>query len=358
MNCVVYPSSPNTNHHGDQKYHQERFEPPPPPDLALGRCVGANSSNNAGLVGADLHPVGAPFVGPQKPQAPLHVGKYLLLHQLEGSTLYKAVNIETREELVCKIVNNDGSRQILNAHFRLDSNEHINEIQGVLIGEQKTYVFFSPSHGDLYSYVRTRRRLREVEAQRLFSQVAAAVAHCHENRVVLRDLKLRKFVFRDSERTKLKLESLEDAVVLEDEDDSLSDKHCCPAYVSPEILTVSSHYSGCAADCWSLGVMLYAMLVGRYPFHGTEPSLLFAKIRRSQVLIPEWLSSRARCLIRGLLRPNPTERLTAADVLAHPWLQSETPDIVFKCDNKFPDQMVPSGITIPVCKPESVPILK
>ena len=65
-------------------------------------------------------------------------------------------------------------------------------------------------------------------------------------------------------RTDLKLESLEDAVVLEDEsDDLLSDKHGCPAYVSPEILRCNTRYSGRAADMWGLGVMLYTMLVGR-----------------------------------------------------------------------------------------------
>ena len=65
-------------------------------------------------------------------------------------------------------------------------------------------------------------------------------------------------------RTTLKLESLEDAVVLEnDEHDLLSDKHGCPAYVSPEILRRDALYSGRAADMWGLGVMLYTMLVGR-----------------------------------------------------------------------------------------------
>ena len=65
-------------------------------------------------------------------------------------------------------------------------------------------------------------------------------------------------------REELKLESLEDAVVLEDEaDDSLTDKHGCPAYVSPEILRCNTVYSGRAADMWGLGVMLYTMLVGR-----------------------------------------------------------------------------------------------
>ena len=63
----------------------------------------------------------------------------------------------------------------------------------------------------------------------------------------------------------IKLESLEDAVVLEDiDDDFLSDKHGCPAYVSPEILRgTTSKYSGRQADMWGLGVMLFTMLVGR-----------------------------------------------------------------------------------------------
>ena len=66
-------------------------------------------------------------------------------------------------------------------------------------------------------------------------------------------------------RTEVKLESLEDAVVLEEySDDLLSDKHGCPAYVSPEILRSNTQYSGRAADMWGLGVMLYTMLVGRW----------------------------------------------------------------------------------------------
>ena len=74
----------------------------------------------------------------------------------------------------------------------------------------------------------------------------------------------KKSEFSQFFRTEVKLESLEDAVVLEDfADDLLSDKHGCPAYVSPEILRSNTQYSGRAADMWGLGVMLYTMLVGR-----------------------------------------------------------------------------------------------
>ena len=93
-------------------------------------------------------------------------------------------------------------------------------------------------------------------------------------------------------RTELRLDGLEDACVLDDEtNDCLTDKHGCPAYVSPEILNTSESYSGRAADIWSLGVMLYTMLVGRYPFHDSEPSALFGKIRRGQFSVPQMLSS-------------------------------------------------------------------
>lgn len=57
------------------------------------------------------------------------------------------------------------------------------------------------------------------------------------------------------------LESVEDSVVA-GEADLLHDKHGCPAYVAPEILSAAA-YSGGHADMWGLGVILYTMLVGR-----------------------------------------------------------------------------------------------
>lgn len=77
------------------------------------------------------------------------------------------------------------------------------------IGDRQSYVIVkqqlilvSPvfAQGDLHSYVRVRKRLREPEAKRLFRQMCEVVKSCHEQGIVLRDLKLRKFVFADAER--------------------------------------------------------------------------------------------------------------------------------------------------------------
>ncbi|XP_025832976.1 tribbles homolog 2-like, partial [Agrilus planipennis] len=227
---------------------------------------------------------------------------------------------------------------LVSAHYRLDSHPRVSSLHEVLVGSRYLYLVFPEAHGDLHSYVRSRRRLRESEARKLFRQIAEAVQACHRNGIVLRDLKLRKFVFADAQRTELKLESLEDAVVLEEpESDLLHDKRGCPAYVSPEILKAGAHYSGKAADMWSLGVILYTMLVGRYPFNDSEHASLFAKISRGHFLIPECLSPKARCLIRSLLRREPSERISSEDILFHPWMVREDRD----WQSRACDQLVP-----------------
>ncbi|KPP77572.1 tribbles 2-like [Scleropages formosus] len=259
------------------------------------------------------------------------IGKYLLLEPIEGDHVFDITRYQ----------------ESLAAYFCLSAHENINQIVEILLGDTRAYVFFKRGHGDMHSFVRTCKKLQEDEAARLFHQIASAVAHCHDHGLVLRDLKLRKFVFQNEERSLIKLESLEDAYILEGEDDSLSDKHGCPAYVSPEILNTTGSYSGKAADVWSLGVMLYTILVGRYPFHDVEPSSLFSKIRRGQFSIPETLTPKAKCLIRSILRREPAERLTSREILEHPWFSSSTHASVLghgRNDKEPTDQMVPDVI--------------
>ncbi|GFT12700.1 tribbles homolog 2 [Nephila pilipes] len=318
------------------------------PNLRLNlRDVGHKHHTNfekPGVGGGNLSPNLQPATPPTFPNSkePLTAtkiaDKYLLLNRLDGSLLRRCIHIESQQEYVCKVVPNERYRDVLRGHFRVDSHPHINPIEEVLVGKSSTYIVFQRCYGDLHSYVRNKRNLSERDALPLFKQVASAVAACHSAGIVLRDLKLRKFVFNDPQKTQLKLETLDDAVVLDEDDDWLNDKHGCPAYVSPEILSPTSNYSGRAADCWSLGVMLYTMLVGRYPFHDTEPSGLFHKIRRGCYTVPDHLSSRAKCLIRSLLRMDPSERLTAEEVLDHPWFRNT------KFIDELPgtsDQMVP-----------------
>ncbi|XP_012262743.2 tribbles homolog 2 [Athalia rosae] len=261
---------------------------------------------------------------PRTNRGPTLLGeRFLIIGQAEGSTLYRCVDVQTGQRLVLKVLiaGDRAGQALLDAHLRLDGTGAASGIAGVVDAPGgRKYLLLEGHHGDLHAYVRAMRRLREPNARRLFKQAAQAVATCHEYGVVLRDLKLRKFVFADKERTRLRLESLEDAVIVEDNDDKLADRRGCPAYVAPEVLRSGRAYSGKAADVWSLGVLLYTMLVGRYPFNDIGHASLFARISRGQFAIPEGLSPRARCLVKALLRKEPAERPLSEDVIGHPWL--------------------------------------
>uniref|UniRef100_H2Z4X6 Protein kinase domain-containing protein n=1 Tax=Ciona savignyi TaxID=51511 RepID=H2Z4X6_CIOSA len=287
---------------------------PSPLDLQRTR----NSSISPGLAS----PTPPTFI-PDGSHTVSRIGKYILVEHVEGhnsGNVFRAVDYNTEEEFICKVYDKREYRKVLDGYFRVAPHPNINCVVDVIVGATKAYLFLLP--GNLHSYVRSKRRLAEVVAAPLFHQVVAAVAHAHGHNIILRDLKLRKFIFRDAERNELMLESLDEACVLDNDDDFIADRHGCPAYASPEIIILQcGGYSGKASDVWSLGVMLYTILVGRYPFHESDPRSLFAKISRGHFNLPESLSSEARNLICNLLRKNPSERLTAHQILDHPWLK-------------------------------------
>ncbi len=80
-------------------------------------------------------------------------------------------------------------------------------------------------------------------------------------------------------------------------------------------------YSGQAADLWSLGVILYTLLVGHYPFFDSSTQNLFSKVRSGYYQIPEHVSALGHSLIASLLAYDPSHRVPAWALLEHPWFQ-------------------------------------
>ena len=99
-----------------------------------------------------------------------------------------------------------------------------------------------------------------------------------------------------------------------------------PSYMSPEIINKKEYYGG-PSDMWSLGVILYAMLCGSFPFKSKIISLeakimtlgslnreLYRRISRGIFSIPETVSKYGRNLILSLLNTDPGKRSTAEQV--------------------------------------------
>ncbi len=77
-----------------------------------------------------------------------------------------------------------------------------------------------------------------------------------------------------------------------------------PAYIAPEIISETG-YTGFAVDIWSLGVLLYAMLIGTVPFKANNMKDLHILINKGEFSFPHKVSSDAEDLIRRMLTKDP-----------------------------------------------------
>jgi len=81
-----------------------------------------------------------------------------------------------------------------------------------------------------------------------------------------------------------------------------------------------------ASDMWSVGVIIFLFVCGYPPFNGDSQEKIFHHIKKGKFRFPtaSTLSESVKDLVMKLLRRNPLERLTAAQVLEHPWVKGDT----------------------------------
>ncbi|CAI5467985.1 unnamed protein product [Closterium sp. Yama58-4] len=262
--------------------------------------------------------------------------------------------------LACKVVEAckeavDAARREVTALSLLKGCENIVTLEDAFIGEGgkgMVLVMELATGGDLLTRIEQKGRIAESEARELFKGVAMALKQCHHNGVIHRDVKpdnILLFPAKTSsfERTFLRRVSSESgspsgsprstlmsdfmgrgceftakladfgiAKVLAPGEKINSYAGSSP-YEAPEVLAGKSY--DFAADIWSLGVTLYAMLSGKWP--------TFANGRRRFDESKDWdspcwwlISSRAKNLIRSMLATDPQIRPSIDDVLNDPWV--------------------------------------
>lgn len=175
--------------------------------------------------------------------------------------------------------------------------------------------------GELFEQIVEREVYTERDAQRVLKMIAEALFYCHSNNIVHRDLKPEN-IFLTS-RNGIEEIKLGDFGYAKQVERCLTDTSVgTPAYCAPEIFRKEKY--GFAVDMWSFGVIAYVLLSGSLPFYSENMVVLQKKILELDFAFDEhtWgrVSEGARRLVSSCLRLDPTERLTAAQVLEHPWI--------------------------------------
>ncbi|XP_020237835.1 calcium-dependent protein kinase 20 [Cajanus cajan] len=176
--------------------------------------------------------------------------------------------------------------------------------------------------GELFDRIIQRGHYTERKAAELARVIVSVVQACHSLGVMHRDLKPENFLFiNHEEESPLKTIDFGLSVFFRP-GETFTDVVGSPYYVAPEVLR--KHY-GPECDVWSAGVIIYILLSGVPPFWDETEQGIFEQVLKGELdfMSEPWpsISESAKDLVRRMLVRDPKKRMTAHEVLCHPWVQ-------------------------------------
>ncbi|XP_026062277.1 MAP kinase-interacting serine/threonine-protein kinase 2 [Carassius auratus] len=294
---------------------------------------------------------------------------YKLQNEILGEGAYAVVqtciNLITNKEYAVKIIEkrpgHSRSRVFREVEmlYQCQGHRNILELVEYFEEEDKFYLVFEKLRGgSILTHIHRRQHFNEQEASIVVQDIASALDFLHNKGMAHRDLKPENILCEHSDRispVKICDFDLGSGIKLNSDRSPISTPElltpCGSAeYMAPEVVEAFNEEASIydkRCDLWSLGVILYIMLSGYPPFVGHcgtdcgwdwgEPcqvcqSMLFESIQEGKYEFPEkdWahISPAAKDLITKLLVQDAKDRLSAAQVLQHPWVKGCAPNTV------------------------------
>ncbi|MCJ8747699.1 hypothetical protein PDJAM_G00156240 [Pangasius djambal] len=203
-------------------------------------------------------------------------------------------------------------------HKSLD-NPHVVGFHGFFEDEDFVFVVLEICRRrSLLELHKRRKAVTEPEARYFMRQTIQGVHYLHNNRVIHRDLKLGNLFLNDDMEVKIGDFGLATKI----EFDGERKKTLCgtPNYIAPEVLCKKGH--SFEVDVWSLGCILYTLLVGKPPFETSCLKETYVRIKKNEYTIPKHINPVATALIRRMLHADPTLRPSVADLLSDEFFTS------------------------------------
>jgi polo-like kinase 1 len=234
---------------------------------------------------------------------------------------YELTEMQSKEIYAGKIV----SKQLLTkqhqkekmtqeiAIHRAVHHQHIVEFYSFFEDDANVYIILELCRRrSLMEMHKRRKAITEPETRYFMRQIVLACNYLHENKIIHRDLKLGNLFLNDDMELKIGDFGLATRVDFEGE----RKKTLCgtPNYIAPEVLNKKGH--SYEVDVWSLGCILYTLLIGKPPFETSCLKDTYAKIKKNEYTIPpNKISTQAKNLINHLLQADPAQRPTMSQIL-------------------------------------------
>ncbi|CAH7666116.1 PLK/PLK1 protein kinase [Phakopsora pachyrhizi] len=215
---------------------------------------------------------------------------------------------------------------------------HIVKFQSCFEDNQNVYLQMELcEHGSLLDLLRLRKRYSEPEARLLLFQLISACVYMHASSVIHRDLKPGNLFFATETSSLYGQDGRDDpemerglsvkvgdfglAALVKFKGDRRKTICGTPNYIAPEILFDQTNGHSFEVDIWSVGVILYALLIGKPPFQTKDVNQIYRNIKANAYSFPSPspISSSATDLISLILNQDPKQRPSLGAVVLHPW---------------------------------------
>ena len=252
------------------------------------------------------------------------------------ATVFKATNKQNGTRLAVKVINCDKvsdaykNRFLPRELYVLKKLKHpfIIGIYEILTINNKVFIVMELAEGgDLVIMLKTKKKIEESKAKVLFKQISEALNYIHSEAIAHRDIKCENILLINKSQTIAKLADFGFARTCYDNSTGrrlLTETQCGSlTFVGPELLN-GQPFDAMINDCWSIGVVLYCMVVGKMPFSPklNAKQLLKRQMNRNFDLFElEDISSDCKDIISKLLDPNVKTRLNMKQVLNHKWIK-------------------------------------
>jgi cell cycle serine/threonine-protein kinase CDC5/MSD2 len=203
---------------------------------------------------------------------------------------------------------------------RLLDHPNVVRFQECFEDDANVYMTLELCHnGSLMDMLRRRRRFTEPEARFFMVQLLGACHYMHTHQVIHRDLKLGN-LFLDSDMN-VKVGDFGLAALIETEGERKKTICGTPNYIAPEVLFDTANGHSFEVDTWSIGVILYTLVVGKPPFQTKDVKAIYKRIRDNDYDFPpdRRVSPEVQALVQDILTPDPSARPALHDILDSNW---------------------------------------
>ena len=196
-----------------------------------------------------------------------------------------------------------------------------------------SYITEFCQEGDLSEQLLNKGVYNEIQTAYIMHQIFSAVNYCHKNKIINRGLALENILvseIRDNMPTVkigyfgTSILADKNAIEIENKNESF--------YLPPEAIGYKNKYSE-KSDIWSCGVIMYFLLSARPPFIGKDEEEKNNNILKEKFDLEkppfDIISQECKDLLKLLLKSNPDERPSAADVLKNPWFIKKSSKLLF-----------------------------